>query len=83
MTRTRKQLAVVYPLNAYATRWGAEYSMDQLSRFIDRGVQGHMQRVVVGDEGVPAPQPESPRSAGIDLRGLLRGRFGGESRPGI
>jgi DNA helicase-2/ATP-dependent DNA helicase PcrA len=81
MTRARKHLAVVYPLNAYATRWGADYSIDQLSRFIDRGVQAHMQRVVVGAEQLPAPE-EAPRSIGLDLRGLLRGRFGG-SRPGL
>lgn len=83
MTRARKHLAVVYPLNAYETRWGADYSIDQLSRFIDRGVQAHMQRVVVGEENVPAPPAETSRSATIDLRGLLRGRFGGESRPGM
>jgi DNA helicase-2/ATP-dependent DNA helicase PcrA len=81
MTRARKHLAVVYPLNAYATRWGADYSIDQLSRFIDRGVQAHMQRVVVGEEGVPIPE-EAPRPVSLDLRGLLRGRFGG-SRPGL
>jgi DNA helicase-2/ATP-dependent DNA helicase PcrA len=82
MTRARKHLAVVYPLNAYATRWGADYSIDQLSRFIDRGVQAHMERVVVGQES-PTPPPETPKPAGIDLRGLLRGRFGGENRPGL
>jgi DNA helicase-2/ATP-dependent DNA helicase PcrA len=81
MTRARKHLAVVYPLNAYATRWGADYSIDQLSRFLDRGVQALMERVVVGDES-PAPAPETPKSAGIDLRGLLRGRFG-ENRPSL
>ena len=80
MTRARKHLAVVYPLNTYATRWGADYSIDQLSRFLDRGVQALMERVVVG-EGDAAPAPDTPKSAGIDLRGLLRGRFGGESRP--
>jgi DNA helicase-2/ATP-dependent DNA helicase PcrA len=78
MTRARKHLAVVYPLNAYATRWGADYSIDQLSRFIDRGVQAHMQRVVVGDENLPTRE-EAPRPIGLDLRGLLRGRFGGSS----
>jgi DNA helicase-2/ATP-dependent DNA helicase PcrA len=81
MTRARKHLAVVYPLNAYATRWGADYSIDQLSRFIDRGVQAYMERVVVGEEDVPARE-EAPRTIGLDLRGLLRGRFGG-SRPSL
>jgi DNA helicase-2/ATP-dependent DNA helicase PcrA len=79
LTRARKHLAVVYPLNTYETRWGADYSMDQLSRFLDRGVQSLMERVVVGQEGA-APAPETPKPSGIDLRGLLRGRFG-ESRP--
>jgi DNA helicase-2/ATP-dependent DNA helicase PcrA len=79
MTRARKHLAVVYPMNAYATRWGADYSIDQLSRFIDRGVAEHMQRVVVGEDGAPPPPPEAPsRAPGIDLRGMLRGRFGGQ-----
>jgi DNA helicase-2/ATP-dependent DNA helicase PcrA len=81
MTRARKHLAVVYPLNAYATRWGADYSLDQLSRFVDRGVQSHMQRVVVGEES-SAPLVETPKPAGISLRGLLRGRFG-DNRPSL
>lgn len=80
LTRARKHLAVVYPLNTYATRWGADYSIDQLSRFLDRGVQALMERVVIGDESA-APAPEAPKPAGIDLRGLLRRRFGGENHP--
>jgi DNA helicase-2/ATP-dependent DNA helicase PcrA len=80
MTRARKHLAVVHPLNAYVTRWGADYSIDQLSRFIDRGVQTRMERVVLSEEeGLPTPQ-EAPRSSGIDLRELLRGRFGASPR---
>jgi DNA helicase II / ATP-dependent DNA helicase PcrA len=79
LTRARKHLAVIYPLNTYATRWGADYSIDQLSRFLDRGVQSLMERVVIGD-GDAHPAPEAPKSSGIDLRGLLRGRFGGENR---
>ena len=82
LTRARKHLAVVYPLNTYATRWGADYSIDQLSRFLDRGVQSLMERVVVGEENAPLA-PEVPKPAGIDLRGLLRGRFGGENRPSM
>jgi DNA helicase-2/ATP-dependent DNA helicase PcrA len=81
MTRARNQLAVTYPLNVYATRRGSDYSIDQLSRFIDRGVRDRMQRVVPresgeGPIGVPAPAPVAP-SPPIDLRALLRGRFGG------
>ncbi|HEX2779634.1 MAG TPA: 3'-5' exonuclease, partial [Gemmatimonadaceae bacterium] len=75
MTRARNELAVVYPLNAYATQRGAEYSIDQLSRFIDRGVRQHMQRVVLGP---PAPDPadaQPKQQPLLDLRALLRGRF--------
>jgi DNA helicase-2/ATP-dependent DNA helicase PcrA len=43
MTRPRNHLFVTYPLNVYDTRRGADYSMDQLSRFIDRGVREGMQ----------------------------------------
>ena len=83
MTRARNHLAVTYPLNVYATRRGSDYSIDQLSRFIDRGVRDRMQRVVPresgeGPIGVPAPPPAAP-SPPIDLRALLRGRFGGTS----
>src|ERR1043165_7924453 len=39
MTRARNHLAVVYPLNVYSSRRGMDYSMDQLSRFIDEGVR--------------------------------------------
>lgn len=77
MTRARNHLAVTYPLNVYATRRGQDYSIDQLSRFIDRGVREKMQRVVPQEAGgvviepPPAPNNEPP----LDLRALLRGRF--------
>jgi DNA helicase-2/ATP-dependent DNA helicase PcrA len=80
MTRARNHLAVTYPLNVYATRRGQDYSIDQLSRFLDRGVREKMQRVVPQEAPVAAPvaAPESPdQSPAIDLRALLRGRFGG------
>jgi hypothetical protein len=69
---------VVYPLNAYGSRWGSEYSIDQLSRFIDVGVRERMRRVAA----YPAPEPTvlpqtSAPAAPFDLRALLRGRFGG------
>src|SRR6185436_14627888 len=35
MTRARNTLSVTYPMNSYSTRRSAEYSIDQLSRFID------------------------------------------------
>jgi len=78
MTRARNHLAVTYPLNVYATRRGQDYSMDQLSRFVDRGVREKMQRVVPHDGSASAPvEPELPpqQEPAIDLRALLRGRF--------
>ena len=78
LTRARHHLAVVYPLNTYASRRGADYSLDQLSRFIDRGVRDRMQRVVVGQEEAAATvaEPVSGRPQ-LDLRALMRGRFPG------
>jgi len=78
MTRARNHLAVTYPLNVYATRRGSDYSIDQLSRFLDQGVRGKMQRIVPKDSAPagPAPEPELPQhEPAIDLRALLRGRF--------
>jgi DNA helicase-2/ATP-dependent DNA helicase PcrA len=76
LTRARRELYVTYPLNAYATRMSADYSMDQLSRFLDRGVRATMQRVVVGTAGAEAP-PAPPPGPALDLRALLRGKFTG------
>jgi DNA helicase-2/ATP-dependent DNA helicase PcrA len=78
MTRPRRELYVTYPLNSYASRWTGEYAIDQLSRFLDRGVRQTMQRVVVGHAPpeAPAPEPSAPAGA-LDLRALLRGRFTG------
>lgn len=76
MTRARNHLAVTYPLNVYATRRGAEYSIDQLSRFIDRGLREKMNRVVP-EAGAVTVVPEPVAGPAIDLRALLKGRFGG------
>jgi DNA helicase II / ATP-dependent DNA helicase PcrA len=76
-TRARNHLAVTYPLSVYATRRGSDYSMDQLSRFIDRGVRETMERVVLGENDAPVhTEPLTPAEK-IDLRALLRGRFSG------
>jgi DNA helicase-2/ATP-dependent DNA helicase PcrA len=75
MTRARNHLAVTYPLHAYSSRRGADYSIDQLSRFIDREVRSQMERVVPQFEALPETPPE-PR-AQVDLRAIMRGRFGG------
>jgi DNA helicase-2/ATP-dependent DNA helicase PcrA len=76
MTRARNHLSITYPLNAYSTRRSADYSIDQLSRFIDRGVQKKMSRVVVGAEKKPEPSEVEAGKPLVDLRALLRGRFG-------
>jgi DNA helicase-2/ATP-dependent DNA helicase PcrA len=76
LTRARNHLSVSYPLNAYSSRRGAEYSLDQLCRFIDRGVRDNMQRVTVG-AATPVEHPNAAASSPLlDLRALLRGRFG-------
>ncbi|MBI1810221.1 MAG: ATP-dependent helicase [Gemmatimonadetes bacterium] len=76
MTRARNHLFITYPLNVYDTRRGSDYSIDQLSRFLDRGVRETMQRVVVdaGEATPPAAEPAAPPV--VDLRAMLRGRFG-------
>ena len=75
MTRARNHLSVTYPLNSYSTRRGSDYSIDQLSRFIDRGIRDRMERVTVG---TPVQEANEPIATGplLDLRALLRGRFG-------
>jgi len=75
MTRARNHLMVTYPLNQYSTRKGADYSIDQLSRFIDRGVMQHMQRVVPQFDDAAASPEEAMVEASLDLRALLLGRF--------
>ena len=79
MTRARNHLAVSYPLNVYNTRRGADYSFDQLSRFLDRGVRKAFERVVLE---TPATAPEvasSTVNSTVDVRAMLRARFGGAS----
>jgi DNA helicase-2/ATP-dependent DNA helicase PcrA len=61
MTRARDHLAITYPLNAYSTRRGSDYTIDQLSRFIDPGVRDTMQRVVPKFRGRCADRQRRPR----------------------
>jgi DNA helicase-2/ATP-dependent DNA helicase PcrA len=75
LTRARDELAVVYPMQVYGSRRSADYSIDQLSRFLDRGVRATMQRIVVEEPG-DVPPPETPAAPAIDLRAIMRGRFG-------
>jgi DNA helicase II / ATP-dependent DNA helicase PcrA len=78
MTRPRKHLMVTYPVNSYSTRRGSDYTIDQLSRFLDRGVRDQMERVVprFDDDPEGPPDPPSPDQA-LDLRALMQKRFGG------
>ncbi len=75
-TRARHHLAVLYPLNSYGSRWGSEYSIDQLSRFIDVGVRERMRRMAAYPAPAPVNAPEQLSGTPLDLRALLRGRFG-------
>ncbi len=76
LTRARRHLAVVHPLHAYATRRGADYSLDQLSRFIDPGVRALMERVTLSVDGSLTPSEEIvPAASMVDLRAMLRRRF--------
>lgn len=76
MTRARNHLVISYPLNVYSTRRGADYSMDQLSRFLDPGVREKLQRVVLSDDGAPGPPPASAApELGLDLRAMLKAHF--------
>lgn len=79
MTRARNHLHVVYPLNAYSSRRGNDYTIAQLSRFVDRGVRETMNHVALGgdDQPVVAQQEMVKKEPVVDLRALLRGRFGG------
>ena len=77
LTRARNHLAVSYPLNAYSSRRGSDYSMDQLSRFIDGGVRMKMERIALGQDDKPKVPDGGVGAQLLDLRALLRGRFGG------
>ncbi len=76
LTRARDHLFVTYPVNVYASRRGADYGMDQLSRFLDRGVRESMQRVVVEPPPPPEPAPGQRAAPQVDVRAALRARFG-------
>ena len=74
MTRARNHLAVTYPLNSYGSRRGADYSIDQMSRFLDRGVRDQMEKVVPRWDDVPPPDAPPPPGT-VDVRALMRARF--------
>jgi DNA helicase II / ATP-dependent DNA helicase PcrA len=77
MTRARNHLCVVHPLTVFSSRYGADFSLDQLSRFIDGSVRDRMQRVVLRSAEDTATSDTSVASPMLDLRALLRSRFGG------
>ncbi len=74
LTRARDHLFVTYPLNVYDTRRGSDYSIDQLSRFLDRGVRELMQRVVVD---TPNPRWCDHRQGARSSRSSTCGRCSG------
>ena len=76
LTRAKRHLHVSYPLYAYASRWSADFALDQKSRFLDAGVLATMQRVQI--EPPPPPEPASapaPPTSTLDVRAALRSRF--------
>jgi DNA helicase-2/ATP-dependent DNA helicase PcrA len=80
MTRARDHLAITYPLNAYSTRRSADYTIDQLSRFMDPGVRETMERVVPRFDEPSSTPPAAAAPAPVDLRELMRRRFGESPR---
>ncbi len=76
LTRAKRHLHVSYPLYSYASRWSAEFALDQKSRFLDADVLGTMQRVQIAPPPAPEapPQPAPPTST-LDVRAALRSRF--------
>jgi len=75
MTRARNHLAVSYPLNVYDTRRGADYSLDQVSRFLDRGVRRCFQSVTLEAATESATSEASTTAPEVDVRQLLKNRF--------
>jgi DNA helicase II / ATP-dependent DNA helicase PcrA len=75
LTRAKRHLHVSYPLFAHASRWSADFALDQKSRFLDAAVLLTMQKVQIA---APAPEPEpdpAPPTSGLDVRSALRARF--------
>jgi DNA helicase-2/ATP-dependent DNA helicase PcrA len=76
LTRARRHLHVSYPLYAYASRWSADFALDQKSRFLDAAVLTTMQRVQLAPPPQPDPPPDAvPPTPTLDLRAALRSRF--------
>ncbi|HJR64160.1 MAG TPA: ATP-dependent helicase [Gemmatimonadaceae bacterium] len=76
MTRARNHLTVAYPVSAYGSRFGADYSIDQLSRFLTPSVRSRMRRLAVYRGADATESLEIVPRQPLDLRALLKGRFG-------
>ena len=75
LTRAKDELAVVYPMQVYGSRRGADYSFDQLSRFLDRGVRADDAARRRRGAGRAAPRPSAAGARDRSAR-IMRGRFG-------
>ena len=76
LTRAKRHLHVSYPLYAYASRWSADFALDQKSRFLDDAVLTTMQRIQIAAPAAPDEPPPSPGpTSTLDLRAALRSRF--------
>ena len=76
LTRAKRHLHVSYPLFAYASRWSADFALDQKSRFLSDDVLGTMQRIQLAAPAAPEPPPDAaPPTSTLDLRAALRSRF--------
>ncbi len=76
LTRAKRHLHVSYPLYAYASRWSADFALDQKSRFLDAAVLTTMQRITLAPPPAPDAPPEpAPPTSTLDVRAALRSRF--------
>ena len=75
LTRAKRHLHVCYPLYAYASRWSADFALDQKSRFLDAAVLATMQRVQLSAPAAPEPATPAPVTSTLDVRAALRSRF--------
>jgi DNA helicase-2/ATP-dependent DNA helicase PcrA len=79
LTRARNHLAVSYPVAVYDTRRSATYGLDQVSRFLDRGVRRAFQAITLETTREGEASTSSAVSATVDIRAVLRNRFAGPS----
>ena len=75
LTRAKRHLHVSYPLYAYASRWSADFALDQKSRFLDAQTTATMQRIHMASPAPDTPAPAPAITSTLDLRAALRSRF--------